>query len=165
MEQVFVSLGANVGQATLNLQRGLELLKQLPWVELGRLSQIYLTEPQDLRTQPWFHNQVAELWVDPRLSPQALLDQMLAIEAQVGRKRDLGAPRFGPRVLDLDLLLYGTTISTTPTCLLPHPRMQARAFVLWPLYEIAPDLWFNNQPLTAHLERLSYRVEGQKIFQ
>ncbi|MBQ7586196.1 MAG: 2-amino-4-hydroxy-6-hydroxymethyldihydropteridine diphosphokinase [Desulfovibrionaceae bacterium] len=165
MEQVFVGLGANGENPKESLARGLELIESLKLVKITSLSSLYLTEPQDYKDQPWFHNQVVELRVDPRLKAKSLLLELLEIEKKVGRRRDPLAPRFGPRKLDLDLLLYGSELSADPECQLPHPRMFKRAFVLLPLQEIAGDLLILGNPLSFYLDQISYQQEGLKIFQ
>ncbi|MGE5553137.1 MAG: biotin--[acetyl-CoA-carboxylase] ligase [Betaproteobacteria bacterium] len=135
MRNVFIGLGANVGDRVGSLFQARRELAALPGTRLVAVSQLYETEPVGYREQPWFLNQVVELETD--LPPQELLEAMLAIEARHGRHRTV---RWGPRPLDLDLLLYGSVELSTLALTLPHPRMWQRAFVLLPLAELAPEL-------------------------
>jgi 2-amino-4-hydroxy-6-hydroxymethyldihydropteridine diphosphokinase len=144
METAYIALGANLpgpaGTPSQTLDAAL-----LRLAELGRLvarSSYYTTEPVGYADQPAFLNAAAALRTT--LEPEALLDRLLQIERSFGRDRSHGIPN-GPRTLDLDLLLYGGRILTTPTLQLPHPRMLERAFVLVPLAEIAPH---QTHPLT-----------------
>jgi 2-amino-4-hydroxy-6-hydroxymethyldihydropteridine diphosphokinase len=125
----FVGLGANLGDREKKIRRAAELL------EASRLSTIRETEPWGLVDQPAFLNAVAEL--DTELTPHALLDRLLDVERELGRVR--GGPRWGPRTIDLDLLLYGERTIHEPGFDVPHPRMHERLFVLEPLAELAPD--------------------------
>lgn len=133
-------------------------------------SPVYRTEPQGMRDQPWFANQVLQVLYN---GPGALdlLAALLGIEKDLGRVRagesGAGSPeRFGPRILDLDLLLFGHEVRTAEPLILPHPRMRERAFVLVPLADLAPDLAFpDGESLAACLARLDYRVEGDRIYQ
>jgi 2-amino-4-hydroxy-6-hydroxymethyldihydropteridine diphosphokinase len=110
-------------------------LESLPRSTLVAASSLYLSAPVGLRNQPDFINAVAAL--DTQLSADALLEELFAIEAHFGRKREF---RHAPRTLDLDLLLYGDETRCAARLTLPHPRMHERAFVLLPLLELAPDI-------------------------
>ena len=162
---VFVGCGSNSVNATEAIKFGLDQLNEHQKVTVAQISSFYLTEPQEYKEQPWFTNCVAKLGVAQDLSAEELLANLLAIEAKVGRRRDPSLPRFGPRVLDLDLLLFGEAILDTPSCTVPHPRMFKRAFVLVPLLEIAPDLLIKGKPIHAYLKNFTYSIEGQKIYQ
>lgn len=134
----------------------------LPGCALLAASSIYETEPQGYADQPWFHNQVlAVTAAEP--DPARLLRSLLALETRLGRRRD--GPRFGPRCIDIDLLLYGDVLLDDPVCALPHPRLCERAFCLVPLLELAPDLVVNGVAAAELLARLAFRREGNKIFQ
>lgn len=128
-----IALGSNLGDSQHILEDALKKLAQTPGITLQACSSWYQTEPVG-PPQPDYLNGCALLEV--QLTPQELLETLLAIEAQFGRVRQ---ERNGPRTLDLDLLLFDTLILDTPTLKLPHPRMQERAFILVPLAEIAPD--------------------------
>ena len=162
-EEVFVGLGSNLGNARENVLLATKAVADLPDCALLKQSSLYETSPQDYDDQPWFVNCVLLLVVQST-APQAFLTQLLDLERRLGRVRD-GLPRFGPRRIDLDLLLFGQHTLTTPFCTLPHPRMLKRAFVLCPLAEIAPDcLIFGKRP-DAYLAELDWHREGKKIFQ
>ncbi|MDZ4103778.1 MAG: 2-amino-4-hydroxy-6-hydroxymethyldihydropteridine diphosphokinase [Hydrogenophaga sp.] len=129
----FVALGANLGDAAQSLRGALKALDEVPGVRVVRASSLYRTAPVE-STGPDYLNAVAE--VSTSLIAPALLDALLAIEQQAGRERPY---RNAPRTLDLDLLLYGGARIDSPRLTVPHPRMWARAFVLVPLREIAPE--------------------------
>ncbi|MDI6870879.1 MAG: biotin--[acetyl-CoA-carboxylase] ligase [Bacillota bacterium] len=135
MKGVYVGLGANVGDRAGNLFRARRTMAALPGTRLVAVSRLYETEPVGYRDQPWFLNQVVEL--ETELPPRELLEFLLDIETELGRVRTV---RWGPRALDLDLLLYGPMELSTLALTLPHPRMWNRAFVLAPLAELAPEL-------------------------
>lgn len=143
--RAFLGLGANLGDREANLARALELLAD-DRLSVTRLSSIYETEPRDLPDQPWFLNQVAE--VETSLLPRQLLGRALAVERQMGRLRRVAK---GPRIIDIDVLLYGRSVVDSPPELeIPHPRMAERRFVLEPLAEIAPGL---RHPVTGRTIR------------
>lgn len=131
--QCAIALGSNLGDSRAILEAALESLAATPVIILQARSSWYQTKAVG-PPQPDYINGCALLQV--KTSPQLLLETLLGIEAQFGRVR---RERWGPRSLDLDLLLYDDLILDTPTLVLPHPRMQERAFVLVPLAEIAPD--------------------------
>lgn len=135
----FIGLGGNLGDVPATLHDALAVLGGLPCTVLLRASRLYLTPAWGITAQPDFVNAVA--MVDTALPPQTLLDNLLRIERDAGRDRRAdGSDRWGPRTLDLDLLLYGERVIDTPALTVPHPHLHERAFVLVPLLEIAPDL-------------------------
>jgi 2-amino-4-hydroxy-6-hydroxymethyldihydropteridine diphosphokinase len=159
-----VGLGANLGDSAASLARACQALAALSDLCLDALSSVYRTEPQGFREQPWFHNQVARLLCGASWTPLALLDALLQLEQHLGRER--GGPRFGPRSIDLDLLLFGDSVLQDARLRLPHPRMRERAFVLVPLREIAPDLVFpDGQSIAQAIDRLAFQVEKTAIRQ
>lgn len=164
--RAYISLGSNMGDGDAHLARARTAVAALPGVIVAAASSVYRTEPQGRKDQPWFVNQVLGLDCGPAMSADALLDALLDIEARLGRVRD-PADRFGPRVIDLDVLVFGDEVRTDDARLtLPHPRMNERAFVLVPLREIAPDLIISPGHRVEDLERaLPHRVEGDRIFQ
>jgi len=165
MTNVFVGLGSNMDNPPQRLAAARKALRALPDVQLLAASPVYRTEPQGNKDQPWFHNQVAHLTCGPRWSALALLETLLAIEGALGRRRR-GETRFGPRCLDLDLLLFGDELCNNDYLCLPHPRMFERAFVLAPLYDIAPELVFpDGRSLQHRLAALSYRLQADCIYQ
>jgi 2-amino-4-hydroxy-6-hydroxymethyldihydropteridine diphosphokinase len=131
---VFLALGTNLGDREQNLERALVVLASRG-VATRRRSSLYLTEPVGGPPQDWFVNAVAE--IDTALSPEALLEACLEVEREALRVRTV---KDGPRVLDLDVLLYGDLVCRRPGLEVPHPRMHLRRFVLVPLAEIAPDV-------------------------
>lgn len=131
---VYLSLGSNVGDRAKNLHAAIAALAEVG-VRVIRVSSFYETEPVDLREQPWFLNCVVEGVTE--VSAVALLKEMRKIEALMGSKKLVAK---GPRLMDLDILLYGEETIATPELQVPHPRMTGRRFVLVPLAEIAPKL-------------------------
>lgn len=166
MISAYVCLGSNLGDAESCLARARAELDSLPGVTLAAASSLYRTEPQGRKDQPWFLNQVVRLSCTDSVEPEQLLDAMLAKELDMGRVRDAN-DRFGPRVIDMDLLLFGEEVrAETPHLLLPHPRMTERAFVLVPLVELEPDLVLpDGQKAAEILDKLDYRLEDSAIFQ
>ncbi|MBV8898371.1 MAG: 2-amino-4-hydroxy-6-hydroxymethyldihydropteridine diphosphokinase [Acidobacteriaceae bacterium] len=133
MKTVFLSLGSNLGDREQHLETALAEL-EAAGVHIAGRSSIYETEPQEFRAQPWFLNMVIE--VETKLFPMQLLGRILKIEKEIGRKRV--QPK-GPRVIDIDILLFGDFVVATPELTIPHPAMAQRRFVLEPLAELAPD--------------------------
>jgi len=130
----YVALGANLGDPLATIAAAMTALADIPSTRLLAASSPYRTAPVGLKNQPDFINAVVAL--ETSIAPHDLLETLFAIEARFGRSRSI--PN-APRTLDLDLLLYGETILEDAQLTLPHPRMHARAFVLAPLLEIAPD--------------------------
>ncbi|MFC4487005.1 2-amino-4-hydroxy-6-hydroxymethyldihydropteridine diphosphokinase [Tepidiphilus baoligensis] len=147
-----VALGANLGDAEATVRAAIAALGRLPDTQLVAASSLYRTAPVGVpEPQPDYINAVAR--VATTLPPEALLDELLALEARFGRIRPY---RWAPRALDLDLLLYGAVVLDTPSLTLPHPRLHRRAFVLEPLLELDPTLEAPGLgPLSAWRERLS----------
>ncbi|WP_027356279.1 2-amino-4-hydroxy-6-hydroxymethyldihydropteridine diphosphokinase [Desulfofundulus thermocisternus] len=131
----YIGLGSNMGGKKANLKAALELLGRVPGVKILRVAPFYRTEPVGYTDQDWFVNTVAE--VETTLSPRELLAACLEVENRLGRVRGV---RWGPRVIDLDLLLYNGQVIDEPDLVVPHPLMHERAFVLVPLADLAPDL-------------------------
>jgi 2-amino-4-hydroxy-6-hydroxymethyldihydropteridine diphosphokinase len=135
MAEAFVALGSNLGDRAANLARARAALDGGP-LKLAAQSSVYETEPWGPVAQGPYLNQVVRGTTS--LAPRALLSALFAIETKLGRDRRQEV-RFGPRVIDLDVLLYGDLAITEPDLEIPHPRLLERAFVLVPLAEIAPD--------------------------
>ena len=134
----FVGLGGNLGDAAASVRDAFVALGRLPCTRLLRASRLYRTPAWGVTAQPDFVNAVA--MIETTLAPTALLRELLRIERDAGRDRLAdGSDRWGPRTLDLDLLLYGDAVIDVPGLSVPHPHMHERAFVLVPLLEIAPD--------------------------
>ncbi|MBI4789643.1 MAG: 2-amino-4-hydroxy-6-hydroxymethyldihydropteridine diphosphokinase [Chloroflexi bacterium] len=133
MATIYLALGSNLGDREKNLAEALARLRV--FVQITRSSSIYETEPVGVREQPWFLNQVVE--GTTALAPVDLLRRVKKIEIEMGRTEGI---RFGPRPMDIDILLYDRVIELSPALTIPHPRLHERAFVLTPLAEIAPNL-------------------------
>ena len=137
MKEAYVALGANLGERAASLREALRQMAAVPGVEVRRISGVYETDPVGYVDQPAFLNMAAA--VATELEPGTLLRSLLAIEQAMGRVRDI---RWGPRIIDLDLLLYEGVRMDDEVLTLPHPRMGERPFVLVPLR----DVW---QPLAT----------------
>lgn len=135
MARAYIGLGSNLGERGVQIDAALASLRGRPQIRLLRVSRFRLTAPVGVTDQPDFLNGVAEL--ETVLKPQELLAVLLGIESQLGRVR---ARRWGPRIIDLDLLLMDDLVVNSGSLQLPHPRMHERRFVLEPLAELAPDL-------------------------
>ncbi|GCL74528.1 2-amino-4-hydroxy-6-hydroxymethyldihydropteridine diphosphokinase [Paenibacillus naphthalenovorans] len=127
----YIGLGSNMGDRERFLREAVRLLQDTPGVQVTGESGLYETDPVGYVDQALFLNQVVE--ISTTLEPQPLFERMLDIELQLHRKRDI---RWGPRTIDLDLLLFGDRSQDCPDLILPHPRMMERAFVLVPLVEV-----------------------------
>jgi 2-amino-4-hydroxy-6-hydroxymethyldihydropteridine diphosphokinase len=133
--RAYVGLGANLGPSEVTILRAVELLGATEGVEVLELSRLRETEPVGVVDQPAFLNGAVAL--ETSLSPEELLDVMLRIERELGRVR---GERWGPRTIDLDLLVYGDAIVDAPGLRVPHPRLHERKFALEPLAELDPEL-------------------------
>jgi len=130
---VYLSLGSNLGDRIRNLEHAISALREAS-VDVQRISSMYETEPVDYLEQPWFLNLAVRAKTD--LAPAALLRTLRQVEAQLGSKKLIAK---GPRLIDIDILLYDDVVVDTPELQIPHPRMHRRRFVLEPLAEIAPN--------------------------
>jgi 2-amino-4-hydroxy-6-hydroxymethyldihydropteridine diphosphokinase len=133
----FVGIGSNLGDRERQIMAALEQLARESGIEVLAVSKLRETEPVGYREQPRFLNGAA--MVETALPPRELLDRLLAIERRLGRERGEG-PRFGPRTIDLDLLVYGAETIDEPGLQVPHPRLAERRFALEPLAELEPSL-------------------------
>jgi 2-amino-4-hydroxy-6-hydroxymethyldihydropteridine diphosphokinase len=143
MATVYLALGSNIGEREKNLREALRRLEHAA-IQVLKTSSVYETEPVDYLDQAWFLNAVLEAQTD--LSPTALLRALRKIESGMGSKKAFAK---GPRLIDLDILLYDDATIDTPDLQIPHPRMLQRNFVLVPLAEIAPGLRHPSWPATA----------------
>src|SRR6266852_9606465 len=134
MQIIYLSLGSNVGDREANLRAAIAALEDAS-VCVRRVSSFYETEPVDFLEQPWFLNCAVE--GETELKPRELLRALREVEAKMGSKKLVAK---GPRLIDMDILLYGEEKIDTPDLQVPHPRMHLRRFVLVPLAEIAPEL-------------------------
>jgi 2-amino-4-hydroxy-6-hydroxymethyldihydropteridine diphosphokinase len=131
-----VGIGSNLGDREGLVQRALQALDDEAGIEVETVSSVRETDPVGVLEQPKFLNAVAR--VSTTLPPRELLNSLLSVERALGRARD--GPRFGPRTIDLDLLLYGDETVSEPGLEVPHRRLHERRFVLEPLVELDPDL-------------------------
>lgn len=130
-----LGLGSNMGDKAGNIRRALALLADDDGTEVATVSALYRTAPWGVIDQDWFVNACAT--VRTRLSSRDLLKRCLAIEAEMKRVREL---RWGPRIIDIDILVFRDEVSPDPELTIPHPRITARSFILVPMAEIAPDV-------------------------
>ena len=183
---VYLGLGSNLGCREANLDRAVEGIRNLPGghpqatpratpratvdnpgyrqavpqpgiqpvLLVMRASSVYETEPWGLTGQGLFLNQVLE--TETNLSPQHLLDEIKALEKEIGREAGI---RYGPRVIDIDILFYGDEVVDAPGLQIPHPRLHQRAFVLVPLAELAPGLVHPASGVS--IEELCHQVDGK----
>jgi len=155
MKKVYLGLGSNLGDREGMLQQAVRALDS-PRLRVLRISPVYETEPMDVPGQQWFLNLVVEAETD--LFPLQLLHRTSKVEAQLGRRRL--APK-GPRTIDIDILLFGNSVVSTPRLEIPHPRFRQRRFVLAPLADLAPDL---RDPVTRQTVReLLGELQGQIV--
>jgi 2-amino-4-hydroxy-6-hydroxymethyldihydropteridine diphosphokinase len=155
----YICVGSNLGDKLENCRRGVAELVDDEGSRLVDQSPIYRTEPVDYADQDWFVNYVVK--IATILEPLALLDKLKSIEHHAGRRRD--SVRFGPRVLDLDIILYDDIVMDLPQLVIPHPRMHKRRFVLKPVCDIDPNI--NHPVLHCTMQSLLEKTDkdGQRI--
>jgi len=155
----YISAGSNIGDTLSNCQNGIAALTESGNSVLLKQSRFYKTEPVDYKNQDWFVNAAAK--IETMLEPFQLLEELRAVEQEAGRVRTV---KFGPRILDLDILLYDNMVMESPDLTIPHSRMHKRRFVLQPLCDIDPEMVHpvlrkNMKYLLKHL-----KDDGQRIF-
>jgi 2-amino-4-hydroxy-6-hydroxymethyldihydropteridine diphosphokinase len=155
----YISIGSNLGDKLFNCRTAIAALERSATGRILARSRVYATEPVDFTDQDWFLN--AAVKIETALGPHVLLERLIDIQQAAGRKRD--TIRFGPRVLDLDIIFYGDLVIADGTLQIPHPRMHKRRFVLQPMCDIDPTvvhpvLGKNVKRLLDHLSE-----EGQSI--
>jgi 2-amino-4-hydroxy-6-hydroxymethyldihydropteridine diphosphokinase len=143
-----LALGSNLGDKVANIERAIALLTESGDIRLVRRSRDYRTAPWGMADQDWFVN--ACIAVATGLAPQALLQRSQAVEQRMGRVR---GEKWGPRIIDIDVLVYRDVVSCDPQLMLPHPGISERAFVLVPLADVAPDLEIDGMRVVEHLAR------------
>jgi 2-amino-4-hydroxy-6-hydroxymethyldihydropteridine diphosphokinase len=152
--RVFLGLGSNLGERQVFLQRAVDSLRSVPAIKIIWSSSVYETDPYGKTDQPRFLNAVLE--VETSLPPDALFRHTKQIEQQIGRT---SSERWGPREIDIDLLLYDGLVFTDGSVTVPHPELPRRKFVLIPLRELAPDLVHPVSGLTV--EELASECTGK----
>lgn len=135
MNVAYIGIGSNLGDREQYLMRALEQIEENPEITITKVSSIYETYPVGITEQPLFLNMVIE--IETNFSPIDLLNFLQKIECEFGRRREI---KWGPRTLDLDILLYNQENMKSERLIIPHPHMQERGFVLIPLHEINPTL-------------------------
>lgn len=135
-QPVFISVGSNIGTRFQNCKSGISALAALKRVERVQVSAFYQTEPVDYTDQDWFVNAAVRIYTD--IEPLALLQHLQKIQSDAGQKEK--AVRYGPRVLDLDIVLYADRVLHSEALTIPHPRMHKRHFVLRPICDIDPQV-------------------------
>ncbi len=158
--QVFIGVGSNLGEPARNIDKAKELLLSCRDITFVKSSSLYETEPWGLSEQPRFVNAV---WlIETDLSPSGLFVLLKDIESRMGRKKVV---KYGPRVIDLDILFYGNIIYQDSNLTIPHPRISERSFVLFPLCEIAPDFVHPVKEMKVSLlrEKLDNMLDIRKI--
>ena len=154
---VYLSIGSNLGDRANNLKLAVEKLNEHPKVTVEKVSSFYETEPVGYTDQPWFYNAAVKLTTS--LLPEEFLDFTKRIENEMGRIRTV---KWGPRVIDIDILLFNGIERKKEDLTIPHPRMLERMFVLLPLKEIEPDLILpDGKNISKFIENLE---QSEKIF-
>lgn len=145
----YIGLGSNLGDKEANIKKALEVLGENPGVQVKKVASFYKTAPLYVTKQDWFLNTVAE--IETSLNPRELLTFLKDTEKKLDRTPTV---RWGPRTIDLDLLLFGSDKIKSPDLVVPHPRMTERAFVMVPLAEIEPQLCVPGCGRAGELARL-----------
>jgi 2-amino-4-hydroxy-6-hydroxymethyldihydropteridine diphosphokinase len=132
----YIGAGSNIGNKLLNCKNGISALTSTKKIQIKEWSRFYKTEPVDYKDQDWFINAVVK--IETTLNPFQLLEKLKLIERDSGRVE--GSVKFGPRILDLDILLFDDLVTNSSGLVIPHPRMHKRRFVLKPICDIDPTI-------------------------
>jgi 2-amino-4-hydroxy-6-hydroxymethyldihydropteridine diphosphokinase len=157
----YISVGSNIGDKPANCQKGITSLAETGRSRVLAQSRIYTTEPVDYQNQDWFINMMVKL--ETPLGPFQLLDRIEHIQQIAGRIQD--PIRFGPRILDLDIILYDDRIIESKRLLVPHPRMHKRRFVLKPICDIDPSIIHPVLKQEMHFLLKQLGDENQEVFE
>lgn len=157
--RVLLSLGSNMGDRGKNIQEALGILESDPHIKVMKISSLYETEPMYVEDQESFYNIAAEIEVDRQMGPFRLLGLVKSIEYDMGRKS--GEKRYGPRLIDIDILYYGDEKIESGILEIPHPRISERRFMLIPLAQIAPEIKIDDMDIGSYITntKLSGKVE------
>jgi len=147
MTAAILGLGGNIGDARSTIAKAIERLAANTDISIEKVSALYLTPPWGKTDQPAFLNAAAR--IDTALPPRALLNAILDVERHLGRER---IERWGPRIIDIDILLYGSIDIDEPFLHIPHPRLTERAFALMPLIDVMPDALIDGHPAKEWLD-------------
>lgn len=150
MKNIYVALGSNLNNPIYQVKKVVEQLRIQSDIKIINLSSLYQTKPVGITDQPDFINAVIE--IEYHKTPKELLNLLLDIEKFFGRVRLI---KNGPRIIDLDIILFGKTILNEGDLVIPHPRMLERSFVMLPLMEIAPNLKINEMPIETLVRNIS----------
>lgn len=150
MHRVYLGIGGNIGERKKNIDDAISLLDNNPKINITKISSYYETEPIGYKAQDWFINVVVEAETD--FDPFSLLDICNDIENKLKRVRLI---HWGPRTIDIDILLYDDLVLNEEKLTIPHPRMKERAFVIVPLEEIVPDMMLGNEKIHDVAKRLN----------
>lgn len=159
--RVFISLGSNIGDREKNLRDAVERIGCHRSIEVTKVSSIYETEPMYIKNQDSFFNIVLEALVGEDFNPFEMLGYLKGIEYFMGRKGD--TVRYGPRIIDIDILYYGDKQIVSDFLVIPHPRISERKFVLLPLTEIAPDFKFNDRSTAEMLKNNDLKEDVARL--
>lgn len=154
MKKSYLGIGGNIGDTKNNIEETVRLLAENPNINVTRVSSLYETEPVGYTDQDWFLNIVVE--IETSLTPMELLKECQHIENELKRVRTI---RWGPRTIDVDILLYEDYESDEEILTIPHPRMTTRAFAMIPLYEIKQDLVINGK----NIKEIVGNLKGEEI--
>lgn len=154
MKIAYLGIGGNIGDTKSNIEETIELLKSKSKIDVTKVSSIYETEPVGYTDQAWFLNIVVE--IETSLEPLDLLKACQDIENELKRERTI---RWGPRTIDVDILLYEDFTSDSEVLTVPHPRMTERAFAMVPLYEINKDIMINKK----YIKEIIDNLKGEEI--
>ncbi len=155
MPKAYIGLGSNMGEREDNINRAIDALDSTDGIDVAKMSSIYETEPVGYLDQPDFLNAVVE--IDTDLAPKELLARTKSIEKQLRRRRGI---RWGPRTIDLDILLFDNLEMSETDLKLPHPEVRNRAFVLVPLAELAPEYELPDGKSVSQLLKDFGKIEG-----
>ncbi len=148
---IYLSLGSNMGNRKINLKKALKLLKGNPGIDIENISSLYETEPMYVEDQKSFYNIVVRASIESTMGPFELLGSIKAIEYGLGRRK-VGT-RYGPRLIDIDILYFGDEIIKSEILEIPHPKIIERKFVLLPLSEIAPDIKVGRSDIKKYIKK------------